>query len=58
MLHPFLNMLLVEDYKLPKVLIVGSYVIYFWSNENGEPVHVHIAIKKPIVDATKIWLTK
>ena len=51
-------MLAAEVYKLPKILTVGSYIIYFWSNENNEPVHVHIAEKIPNEYATKIWLTK
>jgi len=33
-------------------------VVYFWSNENDEPVHVHIAIGNPVPNATKVWLTK
>lgn len=53
----FSNMLPAEDCKLPKVLIVGRYIIYFWSDEK-EPVHIHIAVKNPTQDATKIWLTK
>ena len=36
----------------------GSYIVYFWPNENGEPVHVHIAEGKPSQSATKVWLTK
>ena len=51
-------MLVAGEYKLPKILTVGSYIIYFWSNENNEPVHVHIAEKIPNEYATKIWLTK
>ncbi len=43
---------------MPKVITVGSYIIYFWSNENGEPVHVHIAEKVPQEYATKVWITK
>jgi hypothetical protein len=33
-------------------------VIFFWSGENDEPIHVHIAIVDPAPNATKIWLTK
>ena len=32
-------------------------MVFFWSNENGEPIHVHIAKGKPSPNATKIWLT-
>jgi hypothetical protein len=38
--------------------MVGSYKIFFWSDENNEPVHIHITKKKPSPHATKIWLTK
>ena len=38
--------------------MVSGYTVYFWSNENGEPIHVHIAKGKPTPNATKIWLTK
>ncbi len=48
----------VEDCRLPKILTVGPYIIYFWSNENNEPVHVHIAERIPTEFATKIWLSK
>ena len=43
---------------MPKLFNVGGYVIFFWSNENDEPIHVHIAIGDPNPNATKIWLTK
>ena len=43
---------------MPKLFRVGQYVVFFWSNENDEPIHVHIAIAKPSQNATKIWITK
>ena len=33
-----------------------GYKIFFWSNENNEPVHVHVAKGKQSANATKIWL--
>ena len=33
-------------------------MVFFWANENMEPVHVHIAIGKPTPNTTKVWLTK
>lgn len=42
---------------MPKVLVFGAYIIFFWIGENGEPVHVHVAEKRPSENATKIWLT-
>ena len=35
-----------------------GYKIYFWSNENCEPIHVHISKGNPSGNSTKIWLTK
>ena len=44
---------------MPQIFKIGSYWIYFWSNENDplEPIHVHVAKGKPISNATKIWIT-
>ncbi|MCI9355903.1 MAG: DUF4160 domain-containing protein [Firmicutes bacterium] len=42
---------------MPNVLTFMGYHIYFWANENGEPVHVHIAKGKPTANATKVWIT-
>lgn len=37
---------------------IGSYWVYFWTNENDplEPVHVHVAEGSPQPNATKIWI--
>ncbi len=45
---------------MPQLFKIGSYVIYFWINENDplEPVHVHIAEVRPTANATKIWITR
>ena len=45
---------------MPQLFRIGSYVIYFWINENDplEPVHVHIAKIRPSANATKIWITR
>ena len=37
---------------------VTGYKIYFWSNENNEPIHIHISKGKLTQNATKVWLTK
>lgn len=44
---------------MPQVFKIGSYWVYFWSNENEplEPVHVHVAQGKPQANGTKIWIT-
>ncbi len=43
---------------MPSLFTVSGYKIFFWSNETGEPIHVHISKGKPNPNATKIWLTK
>jgi hypothetical protein len=45
---------------MPQIFKVGSYWVYFWSDESKplEPIHVHISEGKPIVNGTKIWITK
>jgi hypothetical protein len=48
----------MEEFKLPKLFTVSGYMVYFWSNEDGEPIHVHVSKGKPSPNATKIWLTK
>lgn len=44
---------------MPQIFRIGSYIIYFWSNESDplEPVHVHIAEGKASANATKVWIT-
>ena len=41
---------------LPTLFEVYGYRVFFWSNETGEPVHVHVCKGKPTANATKIWL--
>lgn len=54
----YTNMLKMEEFGLPKLFIVSGYIVYFWSNEEGEPIHVHVSKGKPTPNATKIWLTR
>ena len=44
---------------MPQAFKIGSYWVYFWSNENEplKPVHVHVAQGKPQANGTKIWIT-
>ena len=42
--------------RLPQVSKLFGYLIFFWSNENNEPIHVYVCKGKPSADATKIWL--
>ena len=43
---------------MPQLFRIGQYIFFFWSNENDEPIHVHMAIGSPSPNATKLWLTK
>ena len=44
---------------MPKLFLFQRLAIFFfWTAENGEPVHVHVARGRPVKDATKIWLTR
>lgn len=38
--------------------MIGAFAIYFWSNESGEPVHVHVAPKRPSSHSVKFWITQ
>ena len=38
---------------MPTVLRVGPYRFFFYSNENGEPAHIHIQREKMLA---KFWL--
>jgi hypothetical protein len=42
---------------VPNLFAIKGYQIYLWSNENNEPIHVHISAGQPMPNATKIWLT-
>lgn len=44
---------------MPQVFRLGSYWVYFWSNEGRplEPIHVHISQGAPSENSTKIWIT-
>ena len=42
--------------ELPKICRFGKYIIFFWSKENDEPIHVHVCEGTPHADATKIWM--
>ena len=44
---------------MPQIFRIGSYIFYFWSNENKplEPIHIHIAEGQATSNATKVWIT-
>lgn len=41
-----------------QVFVILGYIVYFWSNENDEPIHVHVCKGSPQKDATKVWITE
>ena len=41
---------------MPQIVKLFGYLIFFWSNENDEPIHVHVCRGSPTKDATKIWI--
>ena len=45
---------------MPQIFRIGSYIVYFWSNEGMplEPVHAHIAEGRAPANATKVWITR
>ena len=45
---------------MPRLFKIGSYCVFFWSNENDplETIHVHVCEGAPRENATKIWITK
>ena len=43
---------------MPRLFLFQGFAIYFWTGEDGEPVHVHVSRGKPSAGATKIWLTR
>ena len=53
-----INMQRMGESKLPNLFTVSGYKVYFWSDENNEPIHVHVSKGKPSPNATKIWITR
>ena len=43
---------------MPSIFEIKGYKIYFWKNENDEPIHVHISKGNPTANSTKVWLTQ
>lgn len=41
---------------MPIYIRTLGYKIYFWSNENNEPIHFHITKGNPAKNDTKIWV--
>ncbi len=47
----------MEGFVVPSLFQVGKYIIYFLSNENGEPIYVYIREKCPTTNTTKVRIT-
>lgn len=43
---------------MPSLFKRNGYLVFFWSAEGSEPIHVHVCKGVPQKNATKIWLTK
>lgn len=41
---------------MPSLFTFRGYLIFFWSNEGGEPTHVHVSKGKPSASSTKFWI--
>lgn len=41
---------------MPVFLRYSSYKVYFWVNENDEPIHFHISEGPPAANSTKVWI--
>ena len=41
---------------MPKLFEIYGYIISIWSNENNEPIHVHISKWRPSENSTKVWI--
>ncbi len=41
---------------MPVFLRYSSYKIFFWVNENNEPIHFHITSGSPCANCTKVWI--
>lgn len=43
---------------MPTVFDYKGYKFYFWSNENNEPIHIHVSTGIPTSNSTKFWILK
>ena len=41
---------------MPIFLRYASYIVFFWVNENDEPIHFHVSEGRPSESSTKIWI--
>lgn len=43
---------------MPSMYNINGYKVYFWSDENAEPIHIHICKGNPTSSATQYWITQ
>ena len=43
---------------MPNLFTILGYKVYFWSNENDEPIHCLLYTSDAAKNAAKIWLTR
>lgn len=41
---------------MPTVFEIYGFKVYFWSNENNEPVHFHVSKGTMTATSTKFWI--
>ena len=41
---------------MPGLYRINGFLIYFWANESGEPIHVHVAKGRQSPNAVKFWI--
>lgn len=41
---------------MPGLYRIQGFLVYFWANESGEPVHVHVARGRQSPSAAKFWI--
>lgn len=41
---------------MPGLYRIRGFLVYFWANESGEPVHVHVARGRQSAGAAKFWI--
>ena len=41
---------------MPVFLRYASYIVFFWTHEEDEPIHFHVAEGKPSASSTKVWV--
>lgn len=46
----------VEGSTLPGLYRISGFLVYFWANESGEPIHVHVARGKQSPSSAKFWI--